>query len=404
MWPRTAAVGQTFLLCFFCLPWYGESFSNGAGNGTSSEENASQDQQAFRKCMGLDGELGLCKYFSKCFGDEYGSDFALAINHSCVIEQTYVGICCAKQRSKVGGKSYIDEGSFAETLPLIAISKEEKEKEMVPGNGGKIVWIEGESELTTNGPRKPERSRGCGTTWKSRGKLVGGRPADPTEWPWMAALLRKDQIQYCGGVLITDRHVLTAAHCVFRFKPRDIKVRLGEYDFESSEESRSLDFAVSEILIHRDFDYSTYENDIAIVKMHRPTIFDSYIWPVCLPPIDQTFENKNAVVTGWGTKYYGGPISTVLMEVGVPIWPQNKCAQSFVQRIPDTAICAGAYEGGRDACQGDSGGPLLHQLGNGRWVNIGIVSWGIRCGEPGRPGIYTRVSSYLEWIFENAVL
>ncbi|CAK9824820.1 hypothetical protein ANTRET_LOCUS2925 [Anthophora retusa] len=119
MWPRTAAVGQTFLLWFFCLPWHGESFSNGAGNGTSSEENASQDHQAFRKCTGLDGELGLCEYFSKCFGDQYGLDFALAINHSCVIEQTYVGICCAKQRSKVGGKS-IDEGSFAETLPLIA--------------------------------------------------------------------------------------------------------------------------------------------------------------------------------------------------------------------------------------------------------------------------------------------
>ncbi|KOC59163.1 Proclotting enzyme, partial [Habropoda laboriosa] len=353
------------------------------------------------KCVGLDNELGRCEYFSKCFGHEYGSDFALAINHSCAIEQTYVGICCANHQGKVREKS-VGEESLAETLPLIAISKEKEVA--LPGNGSRIIWTEEESEASANGSRNPERPRGCGTTWKSRGKLVGGRPADPTEWPWMAAILRKDQIQYCGGVLVTDRHVLTAAHCVFRFQPRDIKVRLGEYDFESAEESRSLDFAVSEILTHPYFDYSTYENDVALVKLHRPTIFDSYIWPVCLPPIGQTFANKSAVVTGWGTKYYGGPVSAVLMEVDVPVWPQDKCVRSFVQRISDTAMCAGGYEGGRDSCQGDSGGPLLHQLGNGRWVNIGIVSWGIRCGEPGRPGIYTRVSSYLEWIFENAVL
>ncbi|XP_078038726.1 proclotting enzyme [Augochlora pura] len=239
---------------------------------------------------------------------------------------------------------------------------------------------------------------------KSLSRLVGGQPADPTEWPWMAALLRKDNSRYCGGVLITDRHVLTAAHCVYRHAPRDIKVRLGEYDFSAEPEySRATDFAVSEIRVHRYFDRVLYENDIAIAKLHRPTVFDEHVWPVCLPPIDQTFENENAVVTGWGTSYYGGPASAVLMEVVVPIWSRNLCVRSFARRIPETMMCAGAYEGGRDACQGDSGGPLLHRLANGRWVNAGIVSWGIRCGEPGRPGVYTRVNAYLDWIFENAV-
>lgn len=79
---------------------------------------------------------------------------------------------------------------------------------------------------------------------------------------------------------------------------RDIKVRLGEYDFSSPDETRSLDFSVLEIRVHRDFDYISYENDIAMVKMRRPTVFNSYIWPVCLPPVDQTFENRDAVVTG----------------------------------------------------------------------------------------------------------
>nr|XP_033320877.1 proclotting enzyme-like isoform X1 [Megalopta genalis] len=300
-------------------------------------------------------------------------------------------------------------------------------------NTAKIVWQKEEEEEAVpviSGPRA------CGTSAKSLSRLVGGQPAGPTEWPWMAALLRKDESRYCGGVLITDRHVLTAAHCVYRHAPRDIKVRLGEYDFSAApEDSRASDFAVSEIRVHRYFDRVLYENDIAIAKLLRPTVFDEHIWPVCLPPIDQTFENEDAVVTGsletgvsaiskiyhrricrsenvgtrdplvsgWGTSYYGGPASSVLMEVAVPIWPRNLCARSFVRRIPETMMCAGAYEGGRDACQGDSGGPLLHRLANGRWVNAGIVSWGIRCGEPGRPGVYTRVNAYLDWIFENAV-
>lgn len=89
----------------------------------------------------------------------------------------------------------------------------------VSGDSSRIVWTEEE-----NGPkpasaevnRNSERSRGCGTSLKTHGRLVGGRPADPTEWPWMAALLRKGETQYCGGVLVTDRHVLTAAHCVYK--------------------------------------------------------------------------------------------------------------------------------------------------------------------------------------------
>ncbi|XP_076242357.1 trypsin-1 [Calliopsis andreniformis] len=340
----------------------------------------------------------------KCLSDEYRSNFALAMNHTCIIDQTYVGICC----SNLDEETKDTKVNFASVLPIIAENDGGSVDAKVL-NTSRIVWREEEGQPK---PRPQnwkdsnmnwERSRGCGTTSKSHGRIVGGRPADPTEWPWMVALLRKNEVQYCGGVLITDRHVLTAAHCVYKSNPRDIKVRLGEYDFSTREETRALDFAVTEIRVHPDFDYTSYENDIAILKMHRSTVFNSYIWPVCLPPIDQTFENVNAVVTGWGTRYYGGPASTVLMEVGVPIWPQQKCVRSFVQRIPKTAMCAGAYEGGRDACQGDSGGPLLHQLANGRWVNIGIVSWGIRCGERGRPGIYTRVSSYLDWIFANAV-
>ncbi|KAK2579335.1 hypothetical protein KPH14_008287 [Odynerus spinipes] len=315
----------------------------------------------------------------------------------CIIHRTQIGICCPDESKSTSNTTIVE--SLARTLPAIANPEEELSVPEEDWNDEKTDH----DDDTGRGEKKGRVQRGCGTNTKSGTRIVGGRPADPREWPWMVALLRKDEVQYCGGVLITDRHVLTAAHCVAGFKPRDIRVRLGEYDFTTSDETRALDFSVTEIRVHRDFDPATFENDIAIIKIHRPTTFNSYIWPICLPPIDQTFENKTAIVTGWGTQYYDGPASTVLMEVAVPIWPQEKCVRSFTQRITSTTMCAGAYEGGRDACQGDSGGPLVHQLGNGRWVNVGIVSWGIRCGMPGRPGIYTRVNSYLDWIFANAV-
>ncbi|XP_014488987.1 PREDICTED: proclotting enzyme-like [Dinoponera quadriceps] len=367
-------------------------------------------QKTYQACIAPGNRNGHCKHFSGCVLEEFRSNFERFVNYMCIIEQTYIGVCCPDSAVTVrADKTFNDD--LASVLPAIAnIDDDEEEWDGTAGESGppaddKVSGNDATSKRdgTDEETRKPRKPRGCGMTTKMKTRIVGGRPADPKEWPWMAALLRQGAIQYCGGVLITDRHVLTAAHCVYRYKPRDITVRLGEYDFTKPDETRALDFMVSEIRVHRDFVYTTYENDIAIIKIHRPTTFNSYIWPVCLPPIQQTFENKSAVVTGWGTQYYGGPASTVLMEVGVPVWPQERCVRSFTQQITGTTLCAGAYEGGRDACQGDSGGPLLHQLGNGRWVNIGIVSWGIRCGDPGFPGIYTRVSSYLDWIFANAV-
>ncbi|XP_011264758.1 proclotting enzyme isoform X2 [Camponotus floridanus] len=403
------------LQCYRCLPtdfknatenishpyFRGKRFIN-LGPGTLSK------QKTHQACIAPGNQPGHCKHFSGCVLEQFRLNFERFMDYMCIIEQTYIGVCCPDSIVTTRSDKTFDD-DLASVLPAIANLDDDKEEwdenENEPSTDDKDAISRNNATLSDikEAMRKSRRPRGCGTTTKTKIRIAGGQPADPKEWPWMAALLRQGAIQYCGGVLITDRHVLTAAHCVYRYKPRDITVRLGEYDFTKSDETRALDFMVSEIRIHRDFKLTTYENDIAIIKINRPTTFNSYIWPICLPPVQQSFENKNAIVTGWGTQYYGGPTSTVLMEAAVPVWPQERCVRSFTQRIPNSTLCAGAYEGGRDACQGDSGGPLLHQLGNGRWVTIGIVSWGIRCGEPGFPGIYTRVSSYLDWIFANAV-
>lgn len=201
--------------------------------------------------------------------------------------------------------------------------------------------------------------------------------------------------------MISDRHILTAAHCASRIKVQDLWIRLGEYSFETAWETRSKSFRAAEIRIHSDFSTATFENDIALVKLLKPATFSTFVWPICLPStIDDSYEGMNAQVIGYGAQYFGGPASPVLMEVTLPILKNSDCQKKYLNRISDTVMCAGAANA--DACQGDSGGPLMIQLPNKRWVVVGVTSWGIRCGDARYPGIYTRVNQYIEWIVENA--
>lgn len=97
----------------------------------------------------------------------------------------------------------------------------------------------------------------------------------------------------------------------------------------------------------------------------------------------------------------GGAPASKLREVSLPIWNNTDCSQAYSRNFPAEILCAGYREGGRDTCQGDSGGPLMLQGANRRWMLVGIVSWGYRCGEPDFPGVYTRVNHYLSWIENN---
>ncbi|KAL7301191.1 hypothetical protein TKK_0006161 [Trichogramma kaykai] len=345
--------------------------------------------KSYQPCIGPDSKPGHCRHLSSCPDESFKTNIPRMLQYMCVIEKEFVGVCCPDEETEDSQNDILPVGGLAGSLPAIAIE------------GDDAVVLPDDDRNSTLA-RNSRAHRGCGVSTHDQSRVTGGRPTSSREYPWIAALLRGGE-QICGGVLITDRHILTAAHCVFRNKPRELKVRLGEYDLRFPNETRAIDFRVVEIRIHRGYVHTTYKDDIAILKIHKPTIFNTYIWPICLPPVGAVFENKRATVIGWGTTSFAGASSYVLREVMVPIWPQDVCSGKFTQEITEKNLCAGAYEGNGDACQGDSGGPLMHQLSNGRWISVGIVSWGIGCGEPDKPGIYTRVNSYLDWIFANAV-
>jgi len=132
------------------------------------------------------------------------------------------------------------------------------------------------------------------------------------------------------------------------------------------------------------------------------------VHPICLPSSpklrESRFEKKTPFVAGWGAIGFNGPTSAVLREVQLPVVPDEVCLDKYKSfkniQLDETNICAGTQLGGKDTCQGDSGGPLMQPTTPTEYVQIGIVSFGYKCAEPGFPGVYTRVTSHMDWIEE----
>merc|ERR1712183_248439 len=282
----------------------------------------------------------------------------------CIIEGRYIGVCCPEDVTTTT--------TTTTTTPA-----------------------------STAAPTSPSPSRECGVNAKRFStRIVGGRPADPDEWPWLAALVHKSgrgSGQYCGATLISDTHVLTAAHCLEPFRKEDILVRLGEYDFSQTGETGDETFSVAAMKLH--------ENDIAVIRLDRAATFSKSIWPICLPAPSTQFTNNRAFVIGWGTIYSAGPVSNTLQEVNVRVWENSECAQNYAtlsRVVTDTMLCAG--ETNKDSCQGDSGGPLNCMNRNtGKWELCGVVSWGAKCALAEFPGVYTRTTEYLDWVQRNQI-
>ncbi|XP_012147372.1 clotting factor B isoform X2 [Megachile rotundata] len=252
----------------------------------------------------------------------------------------------------------------------------------------------------------------CGVRNSGKYRVVGGEEALPGRWPWMAAIFlhgSKRTEFWCGGSLIGSRYILTAAHCTrdHRQRPfaaRQFTVRLGDIDLERDDEPSAPEtYMVKKIHAHPKFSRVGFYNDIAVLELTRPVRKSPYVIPICLPQSryrNERFAGARPTVVGWGTTYYGGKESTVQRQAVLPVWRNEDCNAAYFQPITSNFLCAGYSQGGKDACQGDSGGPLMLRA-DGRWIQIGIVSFGNKCGEPGYPGVYTRVTEYIDWIKSN---
>lgn len=254
----------------------------------------------------------------------------------------------------------------------------------------------------------------------STSTIVGGDPAGLlNEYPFMVSLRTQNNFHFCGGTLLNDRTVLTAAHCIDSdgpdginpaSEPEDIFVAVGRYLRLSA---APQNVAVVDIVSHPDFVGDTgfpfnYDSDVALLELAQPQ-----------PSVPKVtlINNESLIVAGttstavgWGILRERGLFSPIrLQEVDVPVVDNAECRALYDQAgfrftaesITANMVCAGFPQGGQDACQGDSGGPLLASQG-GQLQQIGITSFGEGCARPNRPGVYTNVLNFVDWIEANA--
>lgn len=234
---------------------------------------------------------------------------------------------------------------------------------------------------------------------QAQGKIVNGVPADEDDFPWAASIAFRTTggsfFSFCGGSLIAPEWVVTAAHCKVE---KSDKVILGRLDLRTS---AGKVHNIAESITHPDYDPSTNNNDIALVRLTQASDHDPI--PLIGPTGAAAPPEADFTVAGWGLLEEGGEASPVLMKVTVPILTNPACAADYANAgvgISLNMLCAG--QDGKDSCQGDSGGPgMVDDPTLGDFRLAGVVSFGIGCAREGFPGVYTRVSRYLTWIKDN---
>ncbi|NWH43304.1 FA10 factor, partial [Fregata magnificens] len=213
-----------------------------------------------------------------------------------------------------------------------------------------------------------------------------------------AVLLNEAGEEFCGGTILNENFILTAAHCMNQSK--EIKVVVGEVDREKKEQSETM-HTVDKILVHSKYIAETYDNDIALIKLKEPITFSEYIIAACLPEADFANEvlmnQRSGMVSGFGREFEGGRLSKKLKVLQVPYVDRSTCKQSTNFAITENMFCAGYETEQKDACQGDSGGPHVTRYKDTYFVT-GIVSWGEGCAKKGKYGVYTKLSRFLRWV------
>ncbi|XP_066457607.1 enteropeptidase [Eleutherodactylus coqui] len=241
----------------------------------------------------------------------------------------------------------------------------------------------------------------CGTRRIGSSKIVNGTDAAVGAWPWIVSLYFNGR-QTCGASLVSNEWLVSAAHCVYgrNLIPGHWTAVLGLHNSANLTSPQTEKRLIDQIVINPHYNKRTKDSDIAMMHLQQQVGYTDYIQPVCLPENQEVFPpGLNCSIAGWGRTESQGPVPNILQEAQVPLISNEKCQQRMSEyNISDSMICAGYDEGGIDTCQGDSGGPLMCQVEN-RWTLVGVTSFGYGCARPQRPGVYARVTTFSDWIY-----
>ncbi|EDW60823.2 uncharacterized protein Dvir_GJ20650 [Drosophila virilis] len=244
----------------------------------------------------------------------------------------------------------------------------------------------------------------CDCGWSQPMRITNGVEATKHEFPSMVGLreIGSNLPIFCGGSIVSDRFIVTAAHCTVQRLATRLLALVGDHDLSSGNESMfAVQYAIQAIINHPAYNSIGDSNDIALLQTLAPIEFSRGVAPICLPfgqtQLAETYEIVD--IAGWGTLGFGFAKSNTLQKAQLMTIVNAECSVRYNGTIAPNQVCTYDHMGlGQDSCQFDSGGPVI-QRQRSRMFLLGIISYGRACGQSFGIGVNTRVSAHLNWLW-----